>query len=377
MFKRVLIPIIAVLSISNVSGQGADGREDTQRAIRTSVPFLTIAPDSRAGAMGDVGVATSPDNSSQHWNAAKYVFKEEQAGFSATYTPWLRSLGVTDLNLLYAAGYKKFGDLQAVSASIRYFNLGEIAEINSQGIGTGTVIRPHEFAIDAAYSRKFSDYISGAMTFRFIKSDIAAGTSNLSAGAEYSPGTSYAADIAAFYSRPVIISGINSDLTFGVNISNLGAKMSYSENSDKQFIPTNLRLGGGLSLNIDDYNKIAGVLEFNKLLVPSPVPLDSLDIGVIEGVFKSFGDAQNGFKEEINEFMWSLGVEYWYMEQFAIRAGYFNEHLTKGNRKIFSAGVGMKLNVFSLDFSYLFPASGGRTNPLANTMRFTLGFRFE
>lgn len=377
MYKRILFAIITVLSLSYASGQGTDGRDDNQKAIRTSVPFLTIAPDSKAGALGDAGVATSPDINSQHWNAAKYPFTKEQAGVGLSYTPWLRSLGVTDLNLLYLSGYKKFGDMQAVSGGLRYFNLGEINEINSSGVATGNKIRPHEFAIDAGYSRRFSDYISGALTFRFIYSDIAAGTSNLTSGARYEPGTSYAADIAFYYQKPIQLSGYDAEMAFGANISNIGSKMSYSQDRESQFIPTNMRLGGRLSMDLDEYNSLGFTMDINKLLVPSPDPNDSTDRGVLEGMIRSFYDAPGGMKEEFNEVMWSLGAEYWYMQQFAIRAGYFYEHETKGNRKYFTVGIGLNLNVFSLDFSYLFPTTGGRSNPLANTMRFTLGFRFE
>lgn len=377
MRRTILFSILSALSAIYVNGQGADGRDETQKAIRTSVPFLTIAPDSRAGSIGDAGVATSADVNSQHWNVAKYPFTNEQAGVSLSYTPWLRSLGVTDLNLLYLSGYKKFDDLQAISGGLRYFNLGEIQEINDAGNPTGNKIRPHEFALDAGYSRRFSDYISGGLAFRFIYSDIAAGTSNLQSGARYEPGISFAADVAFFYQKPIQLSGYDGEMAFGANISNIGNKMSYSQDRESQFIPTNLRLGGRLSMDIDDYNSLGFTMDFNKLLVPSPNPNDSSEVGVIEGMFKSFYDAPGGFEEEFNEIMWSIGAEYWYMQQFAVRAGYFYEHETKGNRKYFTVGIGLNLNVFSLDFSYLFPTTGGRSNPLANTMRFTLGFRFE
>ncbi len=377
MFKRILFVVFTILSVSYVSGQGTDGKDVSQRAIRTSVPFLTIAPDSKAGAMGDAGVATTPDLNSQHWNPAKYIFMEEQAGVALSYTPWLRSLGVTDLNLLYLSGYKKFGDLQAVSGGLRYFNLGEIQEIDAAGVATGKPIRPHELAVDAGYSRKFSDYISAALTFRFIYSDIAAGTSNLSAGARYEPGKSFAADLAVYYQKPIQLSGYDGEMAFGANISNVGRKMTYSQDRESQFIPTNMRLGGRVSMDIDEYNSLGFTMDINKLLIPSPDVNDSTKRGVIEGVFLSFHDAPGGAKEELQEIMWSFGAEYWYMDQFAIRAGYFHEHETKGNRKYFTAGIGLNLNVFSLDFSYLFPTTGGRSNPLANTMRFTLGFRFE
>lgn len=379
MSQRILtIVVLITVTLSAVKGQDATGREESLNALRYTVPFLTISPDSRAGAMGDAGVATSPDGNSQHWNAAKYPFIKEQSGFSATFTPWLRGLGVTDLYLGYLSGYKKFGDNQAVSGSIKYFNLGEIVEIGEDKEPTGQTIRPNEFAVDAGYSQILNQYFGLGLVFRFIYSDIAAGTSNLNSGARYEPGVSFAADVSAYFQKPVVISNYDGEMAYGLNISNIGAKMSYSEDKESQFIPTNLRLGGRLSLDIDEYNKVGFTLDINKLLIPTPdTAIDIEKIGVIEGVYKSFYDAPDGGKEEFREIMWSAGAEYVYMQQFALRAGYFNEHELKGNRKYFTVGAGFMLNVFSLDFSYLFPATGGRSNPLANTMRFTLGFKFQ
>ena len=379
MMKKILsIALLVVLGNSVLNAQESDGKDVSSSAIRTAVPFLTIAPDSKAGAMGDAGVSTSPDISSQHWNSSKYAFNEEQAGVSISYTPWLRNLGVTDLNLLYLSSYYKFDDRQAVSASLRYFNLGEITEIDESGVQTGNTIRPNEFAVDLGYSRKFSEYLGGGMVFRFIYSDIAAGTSEsgIGGGARYEPGTSFAADINTFYERPTRVSGYDAKWGWGVNISNIGQKMTYLSDNESQFIPTNLRVGGKFDMEIDNYNTIGFTVDLNKLLVPIG-DSSTANMGPIEGIFKSFSDAPGGGKEELQEIMWSFGAEYWYMQQFAVRAGYFHEHETKGNRKYFTAGVGLSLNVFSLDFSYLFPTQGGRTNPLANTMRFTIGFRFE
>lgn len=376
MKKTLSIALLIICGVAILNGQESDGKDVSQSAIRTAVPFLTIAPDSKAGALGDAGAATESDISAQHWNMSKYAFSEEQAGVAISYTPWLRSLGVTDLNLLYLSGFYKFDDRQAVSASLRYFNLGEITELDDNGFETGNTIRPHEFALDAGYSRKFSEYFSGGMAFRFIYSDIAAGTSEsgLGGGARYEPGISVATDLTTYYQRPTRIAGYDAEWAWGVNISNIGVKMSYSEDNESQFIPTNLRVGGRLKMDIDNYNSIGLVLDLNKLLVPLN---DTTNMGTLEGMVKSFYDAPGGAKEEFQEIMWSIGAEYWYMKQFAIRMGYFHEHELKGNRKYFTAGVGLRLNVFSLDFSYLFPTQGGRTNPLANTMRFTLGFRFE
>jgi hypothetical protein len=374
--KTLLIVAIAVFAGQNFLKAQDD---NSTQAIRTSVPFLTIAPDSRSGGMGDAGVATTPDINSQHWNASKYVFVEDEAGVSLTYTPWLRSLGVNDLNLVYLSGFKKFGKLQAVSASLRYFNLGEITEMNANGDATGNKIRPNEYALDLGYSRLFSDNFSAGLVFRYIHSDIANGTSGLNDGigaTNYDPANSYAADISAYYEKPIKVKGYDANMAFGLNISNIGTKISYSgtDGSGSQFIPANLRLGGRYDMNIDEFNSMGVTLDLNKLLVPI---YDTNNMGPIEGILNSFSDAPGGFKEEMHEIMYSFGLEYWYMKQFAIRAGYFHENVDKGNRKYYTAGVGLRLNVFALDFSYLFPAQGGRNNPLANTIRISLGFRFE
>lgn len=383
MLKRIVIVVLVFVFVNQVKGQtGTDGRdENALNPIRSAVPFLTISPDSKSGALGDAGVATAPDLSSQHWNASKYVFMKERSGVALSYTPWLRSLQVNDLNLLYLSGYTNVDRKQAVSGSIRYFNLGEINEVLEDGTPTYKKIRPNEYALDIGYSRKFSEYFSGGLVFRYIRSDIANGTSGLGTGsnqARYEPGNSFAADITTYYQRDIKLQGYDGEMAYGLNISNIGNKMAYSQDKESQFIPTNMRIGGRLSIDLDSYNSISATMDINKMLVPTPS--DSVDlqtIGVIEGIFQSFGDAPGGAKEELNEIMWSIGTEYWYMNQFAIRAGYFHEHASKGNRKYFTAGVGLMLNVFSLDFSYLFPATGGRSNPLANTMRFTLGFTFE
>ena len=356
------------------------GSASELNAILTTVPFLTIAPDSRAGAMGDAGVATSPDLSSQHWNPAKYIFMEERMGFGISYTPWLSSLGVTDLNLLYLSGYYKFADNQSVSLGLRYFDLGTINYTSATGepMGSG---KPYEFAADAAYTMMFSEHFSGSMLFRFIYSDIAGGTGTLN-NIEYNPGISVGADLAIYYQRPIQIENRDAVMAYGLNISNIGTKMSYSEGDTKEFVPTNMRLGGRFTIDLDEYNSLTATIDLNKLLVPTPPEMDddSLiagrpdDVSTIPGMIQSFYDAPGGFREEMNEIMISGGAEYWYRKQFAVRAGYFYEHVNKGNRKFISAGVGLKLNVFSLDFSYLIAM--GRTSPLDRTKRFTLGFTF-
>ncbi len=360
----------------------------TLNAIQTTVPFLTIAPDSRAGAMGDIGVATMPDVTSQHWNAAKYPFIKGEFGVSLAYTPWLRNV-VNDINLGYLSAYYRFDEKQVVSASLKYFSLGEVIFRDMDGVLVGNY-NPNEFAIDAGYSRLLSDYFSAALVLRFVRSDITGGGSI--EGQQYNAGYSFAADLGLYYQRPLDLGGLTGEFAWGANFSNLGTKISYTEGSDKQFIPANLRLGARYSLEIDEYNSLSVAFDLNKLLVPTP-PIyynDSTDDEGNQVVqygrksptslplswIQSFYDAPDGFNEEMHEIMVSAGLEYWYRQQFAIRAGYFNESENKGNRKYFAAGIGLKLNVFFIDFSYLISTSG-RNNPLANTMRFTLGLNFD
>jgi hypothetical protein len=356
-------------------------------AIYTTVPYLTIAPDSRGGAMGDLGVATTPDANSQNWNAAKFAQIKDKAGVTVSFTPWLRNV-VNDINLAYLAGFYRLDNKQTISASLRYFSLGEVIFRNDAGDYVQTA-KPNEFSIDAGYSRLLSDYFSAALVLRFIRSDITGGGSV--DGQQYNAGYSFAADLGFYYQHPLSIASKEGEIAWGVNVSNLGSKISYTEGSDKQFIPANLRLGARYSLAIDEYNSITLAVDINKLLVPTPPKYyaDSTDSNgdqVVEAGKKtptslplswiqSFYDAPNGFHEEMQEIMISTGLEYWYHKQFAIRAGYFYENENKGNRKYFAAGIGLKLNVLYLDFSYLISTSGN-TNPLANTMRFTLGLNF-
>jgi hypothetical protein len=378
---RKLLFLLFGLAVGVVSVLGADpgtltGSDDGNKVIQTPVPFLNIAPDSRSGAMGDAGVATEPDINSQHWNPAKYPFIEQDMGFSISYSPWLRKLA-SDINLAYLGFFKKIDDKQVVSASLRYFSLGQIM-FTDQGGNFQKNYTPNEFAIDAAYSRLLTDYFSSAIAFRFIRSDLSGG-SYMANVSQASAGIAFAADIASYYRRPIVVNGRNSVLSFGLNISNLGTKISYSKDGYKDFIPTNLKLGGALKTELDQYNSFAVALDLNKLLVPSSMhnALDTIpDVSVMQGVFKSFSDAPGGSKEEFDEIMYSLGAEYWYRNQFAVRGGYYYEDVTKGNRKYFTLGFGLKMNVFNMDFSYLIP-SAGQNNPLANTMRFTLAFNFE
>ncbi len=346
--------------------------------ITTGVPFLTIAPDSRSGAMGDAGVAISADANSQHWNAAKYAFAESEMGVALSYTPWLRNL-VSDINLAYLVGYKKLDDRETVSASLRYFTLGDISFMSEYGDPTGTQ-SPNEFAIDMGYTRLLSDKFSGAVALRYIRSDLTGG--QLVNGAETHAGNAYAADVAFYYQNEIRVNRKISTLAAGINISNIGSKISYTDGETKDFIPTNLKLGLSYKTEMDKYNTITFAFDANKLLVPTPDTTKAdiitglgANISPIAGIFKSFSDAPGGFSEELKEINLSVGAEYWYNKQFALRAGYFYEDVSKGNRKFFTAGAGLKMNVFALDFSYLLPVA--QNNPLANTLRFTLSFDFD
>lgn len=347
--------------------------------IVTAVPSLSIAPDARAGGIGDIGAATTPDVNSQYWNPSKYVFMESDAGVSVSYTPWLRKL-VTDINLAYLSGYWKFDQRQALSASLRYFSLGAIQMMDGQGSSQGTAY-PNEYSVDLAYSRLLSDKLSAAITLRFIYSDLNNGYNFSSGGSSVSmyPGSSVAADISSYYKTPIALQDVDGTLAFGINISNIGSKISYDQNETSNFIPTNLRIGGSFDYPVDNYNKISVSADLNKLLVPTPkLNPTQADITAynklspIAGIFQSFTDAPGGFKEELQEIMWSVGAEYAYNNQFFVRGGYFNENQFKGNRKYFTAGAGFKLNVFQLDAAYVISTS--QSNPLDQTLRFSLSF---
>lgn len=364
------------------------GKEKDSNPINTAVPFLTIAPDSRAGAMGDAGAATSPDANSMHWNPAKYAFIENNMGMSLTFTPWLRSL-IDDMYIGYMGYYKRLDKQQVVATTLLYFSLGDIIFTNIYGEETGQH-RPYEFAMDAAYARLFGNNISGSVAFRYIYSNLA-GHATIG-DIESKPGISFAADMSSYYRKKINLSDKDGDIAFGMNISNIGTKMSYTDQSD-EFIPINLRLGGAFTSNLDQYNSITFTTDFNKLLVPTPPDIinDSIvygkdpNVAVPVGMWQSFFDApgisnsdgtRNVFREELQEITYSIGAEYWYNKQFAIRAGYFNENLRKGNRKYYTAGIGLRLNVLGIDFAYLIPRYYNN-NPLANTVRISLLLNFE
>jgi len=356
--------------------------------VTTAVPFLRISPDGRAGAMGELSLATSPDASSSYFNLGKVVFNESKSGVNVTYTPWLKKL-VNDVYLASLAGYYKMDDMQAVSASLRYFNLGSIQFTDGSGnlLGNGN---PREFGIDVGYSRKLSEKMGLGVGLKYIYSNLAAGaTSQLGT---YKAGTGVAGDIGLYYRG---LNDVGQGWAFGLALTNLGSKVSYTDNADqKDFIPANFGIGTTYTRVIDESNKISFGIDLNKLMVPTPPTFkgnDSLDPAiddenaamarayrnksVMGGWFSSFGDAPTGFSEEVKEFQVSLGAEYWYNNQFALRAGYFHEDKTKGNRRYFTTGVGIKYNVFGLNFSYLVPVNSGvNQNPLANTLRFSLVF---
>lgn len=362
--------------------------------ITTAVPFLLIAPDSRSGAMGDAGVASSPDANSMHWNVAKLAFVENEMGLSLSYSPWLRQL-VPDINLSYLGFYKRLGRDNAIGASLRHFSLGDIKFTNDQGDPIGD-FNPAEFAIDLGYSQKFGDHFSGGIATRYIYSNLTGGIDV--SGANTKAGKSFAVDVGGFYTNDdAEVFGQDAIWNVGLNISNIGAKIAYTNDAVKDFIPINMRLGQALTFVLDDYNTFAILTDVNKLLVPTPPIYATDDTGqpiidettgepeiesgkdpdvpIVTGIFQSFNDAPGGFSEELREFNISAGMEYWYNKQFAVRAGYMHEHATKGNRKYFTVGGGLKLSVFSLDFSYL--VSTTQQNPLANTVRFSLMFDFE
>ncbi len=382
-------------SSSNLTTQELSGRVNT---ITTAVPFLMIAPDSKQGGMGEVGAATPADGNSIHWNVAKMAFAEKKGGAAISVTPWLKQL-VPDIYLYYVAGYGKISKTQTIGASLRYFSLGNITFTDIVGNTTGQ-FRPNEFAVDLAYSQKLSKTFSAGLAARYIRSNLT-GNYTLSNGQPTKPGTSVAVDVGLYYqSQKLKINDKKATATLGLVVSNIGSKVSYSVKKD--FIPINLRLGGGLKFDIDDANTFGIYGDINKLLVPTqPVykkALDSLgnetavdavdnngnkiiaagkdpNVSVSKGMLQSFNDAPGGSAEELKEINYSIGFEYWYAKTFAVRAGYFNESKTKGNRKFFTAGIGLRYNVFGLDMAYLIPIT--QRNPLQNTLRFTLTFDFD
>jgi len=382
----ILIAFFCSQAIAQTGGLGSGTNEFEEYPVTTAVPFLRIIPDARAGGMGDAGIAVSADPGAIFHNPAKLAFAEKPLGFSVGYVPWLRSL-VNDIYMANLQAYYKLDDLQAIALSMRYFSLGNIQFTNVQGEPTGE-FRPNEFAIDAAYSRqlvkiKKGGGFSAALALRFIYSNLATG--QVVGGVDIKPGLAGAADIAFAYNQDFKIKNkYKTNFALGLNISNVGSKITYTESAEKDFIPMNFGLGARYSFNFDDHNQLNIAADMNKLLVPTPSNEDEdsngiydyREVSVPSAIFTSWGDAPGGFKEEMHEITWSTGIEYWYDQQFAVRFGYFHEYENKGARQFFTAGLGLRFKVFGLDFSYLIPTSTQR-NPLDNTMRFTLMFQFE
>ncbi|MEI6764765.1 MAG: type IX secretion system outer membrane channel protein PorV [Bacteroidota bacterium] len=395
MRKNILAFFVALIAVVPVFAQGSqtsDILKNKVNTITTAVPFLMIAPDARSGALGDAGVSSSPDANSMHWNPSKYAFIDKDFGVSVSYSPWLRGL-VNDINLAYLGVYKRINERQTLAASLLYFSLGNITFTDEIGSTIGS-FKPNEFAVDAAYTYKFSDNFSGGIALRYIYSNLTGGI--YVAGAASKAGQTGAADVSVYYQKPFKMGKMASKFAFGANISNIGAKISYTENLERDFIPINLRIGPSFLMNFDKFNSLAVMVDFNKLLVPSP-PVYQLDstgkymydvngnkiiaqgkdpnVPIVTGMLQSFYDAPGGFSEELKEITYSVGLEYWYDKQFSVRGGYFAEHATKGNRKYFTLGAGLRYSVFGLDFAYLIPIE--QRNPLENTLRFTLLFNFD
>lgn len=368
-----------VLAQGTVGGADVDVLGRDHNPITVAVPFVSFAPDSRASAMGDAGVASSPDAYSIHWNVAKLAFIEHDQGFSFSYSPWLGNI-VDDMSLNYLTYYKRLNNQETIGASMRYFDMGELFLTDDNGESLG-LENPRELAIDGAYSRKLSENLSVGVVGRFIWSNLT-GQLNNATGAK--AGTSIAVDFGVFYKKPFILSGRNSEMSFGLNLSNIGQKVSYSTEDNEDFIPGNMRVGTAFKTNLDAFNSITILVDVNKLLVPTPPELDDNgniiegkdpNRSLLSGTFGSFGDAPRGFEEELEELTYSFGLEYWYTDVFAARFGYFNEHQNKGNRKYFTAGLGFRYQVIGVDFSYLIPQV--QNHPLGDTIRISLLFNLD
>ena len=377
--------LLAVLLVQLSLQASAQEKKDLFNPVNYAVVSQTIAPDARGGGLGDVGAATDPDVNSQYWNPAKYPFCISRAGVALNFTPWLRSL-VNDMNLAYLAGYYRIGDHSAVSSSLRYFNLGKVyTSYEGAESGEGTTINPYEMSLDVAYSLMLSETFSLSAALRWIYSDM-----RFDEREDNSPASAFAADIAAYYQNYINIGQRECQLGIGLNISNIGSKIKFSGNEYSEFLPANLRLGASLMLPIDEYNRLTIAADANKLLVPTVpkqeegednseyedrVHREYNDISAIRGIFKSFGDAPGGFKEELQEIYYGVGAEYTYNDKFSLRAGYHHEAENKGNRKYFTVGAGFKMSVFQLDAGYV--VATAKSNPLDQTLRFSLTFDMD
>lgn len=376
--KTLMTVVFAIVFATSAAVQD---KKDIFNPVTTSVTSQMIAPDARAAGMGDVGAATDPDVNSQYWNPAKYPFCISRAGVSLNYTPWLRQL-VSDMSVAYLSGYYRIGDYSAVSASLRYFSLGEVFIDESENAMS---INPYEMSVDVAYSLMLSEKFSLAAAVRWIYSDLTYDYTE-----DTSPGSAFAADIACYYNDYINIGNRECQLGIGLNISNIGSKITFGGSDDSEFIPTNMRLGASLMVPVDEYSRFTIAADANKLLVPTfpiqeenesqedynrRIQTDYYDVSSIAGIFKSFGDAPGGMKEELQEINWSVGAEYVYNDKFSVRAGYHHESENKGNRKYFTVGAGFRMNAFTLDCGYVIATA--KTNPLDQTMRFTLGFDMD
>ena len=383
-FRIIIAGVLSCLSLGVKAADDDDTKEKLFNPVNYAVISQTIAPDARGGGLGDVGAATDPDVNSQYWNPAKYPFNISRAGVSLNFTPWLRSL-VNDMNLAYLSGYYRIGDYSAVSASLRYFNMGEVYTENPEANSNAMTINPYEMSLDVSYSLMLSEKFSLAAAIRWIYSDM-----RFDYKEDSSPASAFAADIAAYYQNYVVIGQRECQLGVGLNISNIGSKITFSGEEYSEFLPANLRLGASLMIPIDEYNRITLAADANKFLVPTVpqqeegedaaeykdrVLREYNDVSAISGIFKSFSDAPGGFKEEMEEINYGLGAEYVYNDKFALRAGYHHESQSKGNRKYFTVGAGFKMNVFSLDAAYV--VATAKSNPLDQTLRFTLSFDMD
>lgn len=388
MNKTMKILMAGCLSLLSWQASAQDSQGDSKESLFNPVNYAvisqTIAPDARGGGLGDVGAATDPDVNSQYWNPAKYPFNISRAGVALNFTPWLRSL-VNDMNLAYLAGYYRIGDYSAVSASLRYFNMGEVFTSDPDVNSNAMTINPYEMSVDVAYSLMLSEKFSLAAAIRWIYSDM-----RFDYTEDNSPASAFAADIAAYYQNYINIGQRECQLGVGLNISNIGSKITFSGKEYGEFLPANMRLGASLMIPIDEYNRITLAADANKYLVPTvPKQMEGEDnseyedrvhreyddVSAISGIFKSFSDAPGGFKEELEKINYGLGAEYVYNDKFSLRAGYHHESQSKGNRKYFTVGAGFKMNVFSLDAAYV--VATAKSNPLDQTLRFTLSFDMD
>lgn len=395
MKKSFFVIVASLLAVMPAVAQTNDANDRFAdlplNPIITGQPSLSITPDARGAAMGDAGVATNPDMNSQYWNPAKYAFMDLRGGINASYTPWLRKLGVTDIDLAYISGFYKWDDVQAVGMSMTYFSMGDVTMTNQEAQVLGNA-RPHEFSLDASYSRKLHEYVSMGVALRFIYSDLTNGMQDPGSSETYHAAMTAAADIAVYYKQPITLPMGESYISAGLNLQNLGGKLSYNDVT-QNFIPATLRLGAAYELPFDDYNRLSMTLEARKLMVPSkkskfapnfnPDDPDNNStnqystpeysaLTSVKGIFQSFADAPHGAAEEFKEVGWGIGAEYSYNRQFFARIGYSHEDYTKGNRRLVQVGAGFHLSIFMLDFAYTIATA--QTNPLDQTMRFTLGF---